>query len=317
VRQVTPSGTYSYLVDRVAPLPVVIREEGPEGAIDYVHGGALVSATGATVQYFYQFDGVGSVVSVTDAVGVLKAHYAYDPWGNPLWADPLGAKNKYRFTGEPWDAAAGLYHFRARFYDPALGRFLSRDQFTGLARDPSTQNPYQYALNSPLMLTDRTGRIALFALVPGLVGAAINDAAYLLEVATGPEIFSWSTLAGRTAGGFTGAYAFRFCGGACGGAAEYLADQAVQQGVSRIAETVSGTSDPRWAAEDFSFAELATQTLVGLVTGPVSAKVSGAIGPNVGRKQKVALQGLADELIERIFEPFLRPGTALAPTVSK
>jgi YD repeat-containing protein len=42
VQQVTPAGTYNYLVDRVAPLPVVMREEGPEGTIDYVHGAGLI-----------------------------------------------------------------------------------------------------------------------------------------------------------------------------------------------------------------------------------------------------------------------------------
>jgi len=152
---VTPAGTYNYLVDRVAPLPVVIREEGPEGTIDYVHGATLISALGSTFQHFYQFDGVGSVVSVTDGGGALKQHYGYDPWGNPLWADALGARNKYRFTSEPWDAASGLYHFRARYYDPTLGRFVSRDPWEDAYR---TGGLFEYALSNPLRFADATGQ---------------------------------------------------------------------------------------------------------------------------------------------------------------
>jgi RHS repeat-associated protein len=159
VQQVTPAGTYNYLVDRVAPLPVVIREEGPEGTIDYVHGAGLISALGSTFQHFYQFDGVGSVVSVTDAAGALRAHYGYDPWGNPLWPDALGARNKYRFTSEPWDAASGLYHFRARYYDPTLGRFLSNDPLGHGIEGLQPGHPYGYALNNPLRLNDRSGLV--------------------------------------------------------------------------------------------------------------------------------------------------------------
>jgi RHS repeat-associated protein len=170
VQQVTPAGTYNYLVDRVAPLPVVIREEGPEGTIDYVHGAGLISALGSTFQHFYQFDGVGSVVSVTDGAGALRAHYGYDPWGNPLWPDALGARNKYRFTSEPWDGASGLYHFRARYYDPALGRFLSHDPVS----DPNQQgNLFEYAASNPLRFLDATGR-GLFTFSAKLFGFAEN-----------------------------------------------------------------------------------------------------------------------------------------------
>jgi RHS repeat-associated protein len=320
VQQVTPAGTYNYLVDRVAPLPVVIREEGPEGTIDYVHGAGLISALGSTFQHFYQFDGVGSVVSVTDAAGALRQHYGYDPWGNPLWPDALGARNKYRFTSEPWDAASGLYHFRARYYDPTLGRFLSKDPVLGLVRDPATLHPYQYGLNSPLMLTDRTGRVLWW--IPGAVGAMVSAVGYLIDVATGPETFSWATLAGRTAGGFVAAYT-----GPLHGLTSYLVDWGVQWGVSKVAQVVSGSKDlERFKAEEFSWGELATETVVGLITHPLSNELAKAIGPNVGRNprrlltiltgrqtQKAFFQAVGDEILERVIRWGISPGTALAP----
>ena len=51
--------------------------------------------------------------------------YAYSPFGESDDASPLG--NPYRFTARRLDAATGLYYYRARMYDAALGRFLQPD----------------------------------------------------------------------------------------------------------------------------------------------------------------------------------------------
>ena len=59
----------------------------------------------------------------------------------------------FTFTGHQYDRATGLVYARARYYDPALGRFLSQDP------EPAS-NPYVYALDAPLELTDPTGRVA-------------------------------------------------------------------------------------------------------------------------------------------------------------
>jgi RHS repeat-associated protein len=59
----------------------------------------------------------------------------------------------FAFTGREWDADAGLYYYRARWYDAAPGRFLSQDPL-GLRPDP---NPYRYVGNSPTNATDPSG----------------------------------------------------------------------------------------------------------------------------------------------------------------
>ena len=65
------------------------------------------------------------------------------------------------FTGEQFDAKArlsqGLYYLRARYYDPSIGRFLSRDDIPGTAINPQTQNRYPYVLNNPANLLDPSG----------------------------------------------------------------------------------------------------------------------------------------------------------------
>ena len=63
---------------------------------------------------------------------------------------------EWTFTGEQNDPA-GLEYLRARYYEPANGRFLSRDPFMGLVRNPQSLNRYAYALNNPVNLRDPSG----------------------------------------------------------------------------------------------------------------------------------------------------------------
>ena len=60
----------------------------------------------------------------------------------------------FAYTGQMWDAAAALYYYHARWYDPHTGRFISQDPTGFAAGDP---NLYRYVGNSPTIFTDRTG----------------------------------------------------------------------------------------------------------------------------------------------------------------
>jgi RHS repeat-associated protein len=118
-------------------LPVVLNEHGPDGTIDYLYARSMISETSPEMQYYYQYDGLGSSTTLTDATGALKASYSYDPWGQLLASsDPLGTKNKYKFTGQQLDPATGLYFNRARYYDPPHARFQSPDLLAGRAAFP-------------------------------------------------------------------------------------------------------------------------------------------------------------------------------------
>jgi RHS repeat-associated protein len=70
--------------------------------------------------------------------------------------------NYWRYGGEQRDAENGLHYLRARYYDAATGRFLSKDPLSGGADQPQTQNPYPYVMNNPMTLSDPSGMSADF-----------------------------------------------------------------------------------------------------------------------------------------------------------
>lgn len=77
---------------------------------------------GALRSYLYM-DRMGSTVAVADAAGAMTARYTYGPFGEPNTTDGM----PIRYTGRPLDPDTGLYYYRARWYSPNLGRFLTPD----------------------------------------------------------------------------------------------------------------------------------------------------------------------------------------------
>ncbi len=111
-------------------------------------------------RYTYHADGLGSVVGLSDDTGSLVEGYRYSPFGRTEVLDGAGQPlaesavgNPFRFTGRQFLGLGELYDYRARVYDPALGRFLSEDP-VGANWDP---NRYAYALNNPTTWIDPTG----------------------------------------------------------------------------------------------------------------------------------------------------------------
>jgi RHS repeat-associated protein len=158
IMQSVASGTYNYANDIAAGLPVVLQESGPDGNITYAYGRGLIEEAAPAFNYFYQYDGLGSVIGLTDAKGIPQGADAYDAWGNTLLSvTDVGTRNKFRYTGEALDPGTGLYFLRARYYDPSVGRFASKDPFLGLSRQPLTLNRFVYGLNQPTNLFDHSG----------------------------------------------------------------------------------------------------------------------------------------------------------------
>jgi RHS repeat-associated protein len=131
------------------------RERCEERADDFVTVTRRFFEQGFTeggVKYFYTRDHLGSIREVTDQSGGVRARYDYDPYGRQTKL--AGDKDAtFAYTGQQTHAPSGLYYYRARYYDPRIGRFLSEDPI-GLE---GGQNLYGYALNDPIDLSDPLG----------------------------------------------------------------------------------------------------------------------------------------------------------------
>jgi len=93
---------------------------------------------------------------VTDEVGDKVRSTEYDPFGN--WRAAVGQSNIHMlYQGQQLDNESSLYYLRARYYDPLIGRFISKDPVKGSLTNPQTQNPYAYSLNNPINLSDPSG----------------------------------------------------------------------------------------------------------------------------------------------------------------
>jgi RHS repeat-associated protein len=88
----------------------------------------------------------------------------YYPYGSTRSGE---APTDWLFTGQRFDGTIGLYDYGARFYDPALGRFISADAIVPEPGNPQALNRYSYVLNNPLRYVDPAGR---FACIPGTGG---------------------------------------------------------------------------------------------------------------------------------------------------
>jgi RHS repeat-associated protein len=123
---------------------------------------------------YFSVDQLGSTRALTKGLGEELVAYDYDPYGGSV-ASSLQIKNAYQFTGRERDDT-GLYYYRARYYDPAMGRFISEDPI-GMA---AGLNTYAYVNGKPLLFTDTSGIFEVYAY--GTRGGGVgNEWQYVIE----------------------------------------------------------------------------------------------------------------------------------------
>jgi RHS repeat-associated protein len=122
----------------------------------YTHGPGIdepIAVTKGGSTFFYHQDGLGTVTDLTDSAGATAKSYAYDAYGTIV--DQTGTvEQPYTYTGREFDAETGLYYYRARYYDPANGRFLQKDPLGFMGKDV---NLYRYVHSNPANQTDPAG----------------------------------------------------------------------------------------------------------------------------------------------------------------
>jgi RHS repeat-associated protein len=152
----------------------------------------LYTAGGVTSRYWYEVDGLGSVVALTDATGNAVDQYQYDAWGAPAAPGSNGNQESVPqplwYRGYLYDrelqtpgTGAGWYWLSVRSYDPTLERFIQPD--------PSEQDgtrSYVYCGDDPLDCSDPSGLWPSWQQVlTGLGVAAIVGVSVAAFVGTG------------------------------------------------------------------------------------------------------------------------------------
>jgi RHS repeat-associated protein len=143
----------------------IIRDFNERGIIQrtYYFGPGIdepIAMLEGSSTYYYHFDGLGSVIALSNSNAQVVEKYTYDIFGKPTIKSPSDepqatsdVNNRYIFTGREFEPETGLYYYRARYYKPSIGRFLQTDRIGyegGL-------NLYTYGDNDPIMDNDPLG----------------------------------------------------------------------------------------------------------------------------------------------------------------
>jgi len=110
----------------------VLKDLNSDGStVDYLNGPGIDnklrltdSRLSATGPLYFLHDHLGSTTALTNSLGVVVSQINYDSFGNPSASANL---TRYTYTGREFDSDTGLYYYRARWYDPQVGRFISED----------------------------------------------------------------------------------------------------------------------------------------------------------------------------------------------
>ncbi len=98
-------------------------------------GGGSVGGMPVTGMYFYHPNHLESIQMITDGAGNPASgpepgvsYVSYEPYGSIIRNDSYGPDIfRFKFTGQIEDKETGLYYYKARYYEPTLGRFLQAD----------------------------------------------------------------------------------------------------------------------------------------------------------------------------------------------
>jgi RHS repeat-associated protein len=126
----------------------------------YDENSVPVSVTKNGRIYYFHYDGLGNVVSLTNSDGRIVSTCSYDAWGNIMGRTgtietPYTYRGKYGYV---YDKETALYFLQSRYYDPQIGRFTTKDRFEGFDERPLSQNPYVYCENDPINNMDPDGQ---------------------------------------------------------------------------------------------------------------------------------------------------------------
>jgi RHS repeat-associated protein len=152
-------------ITRVYDGLTVVAElaDGGDIALETAAGLLVLNRTTPSGTRYVHPDANTNVAVVTDETGLVVARSGYAPFGTRSTEGDSGAAGPLGFCGALGvrEEIGGLLDMRARFYDPALGRFTSPDPWPAFMPEPITLNRYLYALGDPISQVDPYGLFCL------------------------------------------------------------------------------------------------------------------------------------------------------------
>ncbi len=120
--------------------------------IDEIVNAFLYESSG-DVNYTFHHDALQSVLGLSGHDGTVLQTIAYGPFGEKIAITGNANSNRLHYTGREEDPDTGLYYYRARLYDPGVGRFITEDP-KGFG---AGVNFYAYCGNNPVNYNDPMG----------------------------------------------------------------------------------------------------------------------------------------------------------------
>jgi RHS repeat-associated protein len=146
-----PASSY---VKEVDGLTTTIRKTYNAGSTS-IAVRTIVNGTQNTLNWLLS-DHLGSASITTTADGTWFSELRYSAFGETRYSSGITATD-YRYTGQLQQADINLYYYNARYYDPALGRFVQSDTIIPQPGSIQSYDRYAYVNNNPLRYTDPSG----------------------------------------------------------------------------------------------------------------------------------------------------------------
>jgi len=160
LQETTNDVTTTFTMDLNSGLTQVLDD----GTNSYIYGNGRIAQLDTTslMTDYYMTDSLGSVRQLTNGSGAVTYARAYDPYG-VVTATTGASATPYGYTGEY--TTNDLVYLRARHYDPAMGRFLTRDTWGGDYNRPLSYNAWLYVYGNPVNYVDPNGLQAITSFV--------------------------------------------------------------------------------------------------------------------------------------------------------
>ena len=197
----TVGGSTKYFVYNGMNIVYEYSESVADG-IAYFYG---LNRTHNSEGEIYVYNAHGDVVQLVKDNSVV-ASYTYDAFGN-LTSQIGESDNPFLYCGEYFDAETQTYYLRARYYNPANGRFTQQDAWAFMdTGDPLSLNLYTYCFNNPVMYVDPHGNFAILATlatiaVGAAIGAVIDAGAQLIQNGGNVKDINWRSVGASAAAG--------------------------------------------------------------------------------------------------------------------